>query len=106
MTIYTWEFPTLKVMKSQNNLTNVVVSVNWRLCAQDESYKFYKTGVATFGEPSPTNFVDFSTIDNDIIVSWLNSSIDVDVIKAELDEQISNAKTSSFYYTQVPKQSK
>lgn len=84
---YTWTISALET-STVNGLENVVKTVHWRLGATDGTNSTDVYGSAAVGEPTPEQFVDFASLTEEIVVSWLEATLDVPALKESLDAQL------------------
>lgn len=89
MITYTWSISRLDCAPSENGLTNVVKVIHWSLAGQDEN------GVSALinnsyplPEPNPEAFNDYPTLTEEIIISWLESNLDVGYLHEVLANKI------------------
>jgi hypothetical protein len=91
--MYSWTFKNLLVAPLHGDLTDVVLSVNYRLAyTRDESRWVYHSGVATFADPDPDAFTEFCAITEDCMISFVETTLgaELDAIKAALHGAYSN----------------
>lgn len=87
---YNWTFSDLMVT-AQGDLSNVVVSVNFRLGAVEGSRVAYHRQMVEFTLANPEDFVDFSAITESLMISFVEQSLgdELDAIKQQLADQLS-----------------
>lgn len=89
-----WSFSDLKVNPLEGDLTNVIVSVGYRIAYYEpgSSKCSYSGGTATFAPPDPEAFMDFSDITEAIMVEFVEASLgdEFDTIQAELKAAYDN----------------
>lgn len=102
---YHWTFSNLMVT-AQGNLSNVVVSVNFRLGAVDGSRVAYHRQLVEFTPANPEDFVDFSAITESQMISFVEQSLgdELDVIKQQLADQLSAPPVESRPLPWLPNQ--
>ena len=91
---YTWTFPAFDCIIDEDGLQKVVTTVHWILTGTDEdgiSATVYSTQAV--GQPNPESFTPFTDISEEQVIGWMESSMDVDTLKANLATQISIIKT-------------
>ena len=97
---YTWDFPTLDTAPSEDGLSNVIKTINWRFTAVSDSetdaegnaISASAYGTAGAGEVNPDNFVAFDSVTKD----WCKEKVLASLgqteaeLQANLDTQIDN----------------
>ena len=91
MITYTWSISRLDCSPSENGLTNVVKVIHWGLTGQDEN------GVSAsinnsypLPEPNSEQFNDYSILTKEIVISWLESNLDVGYLQKTLANEIAS----------------
>ena len=89
-----WSFSDLKVNPLEGDLTNVIVSVGYRMAYYESGSpkSSYSAGIAIFSPPDPDAFTDFSDISEATMVEFAEASLgdDFDTIQAELKAAYDN----------------
>jgi len=89
-----WSFSNLKVNPLEGGLTNVIVSVGYRMAYYESGSPkgSYSTGIATFAPPDPDAFTDFDQISEATMVEFVEASLvdEFDTIQAELKAAYDN----------------
>lgn len=91
---YSWQFPSLKIVYSEDDLQNVVSSVEWVLVASDGEYKASAYGSASLPTPGQP-FVPFESITPEIVQGWVVSTLGAEYVselEASLAGQIEQQK--------------
>jgi len=86
---YTWTFPAFDCVIDEDGLQNVVTTVHWILTGTDEdniSATVY--GSQAVGQPNPEAFTPFPDISEEQVIGWMESSMDVDALEANIAIQI------------------
>lgn len=92
---YAWEFNPLDVRLSENGLTNVVYSVNWRLTGTDGDYTATVYGAVTVPAPDPANFTPYDQLSEAQVQGWVTGILgaeQVAVYESSVAEQIAVQK--------------
>lgn len=91
MITYTWSISRLDCAPSENGLANVVKVIHWTLSGKDEN------GVSAFiknsyplSEPNPETFTDYLTLTEEIVVGWLQNSLDLGYLQTKLANEIAS----------------
>lgn len=91
MITYTWSISKLDCAPTENGLTNIVKVIHWGLTAADEN------GISasmsnSYPLPSPSSdaFTDYSTLTEEIVISWLENNLDVGYLHTYLANEIAS----------------
>ena len=89
MITYTWSISKLDCAPSENGLTDVVKIIHWKLRAQDDNGVFSEI-CNSYPLPSPTaeSFTNYSTLTEETVIDWLESSLDVGYLQTTLTDKI------------------
>ena len=97
---YTWVFPTLDTVPSEDDLSDVIKTIHWRITAvSDSETDAYGTaitvsiyGTQSAGEVDPDNFVAFDSVTKDWCKEKVLESLGKTEaeLQANLDTQIDN----------------
>lgn len=91
---YTWEITKLECKKQENGMENVVFN-----CFYERKGTTIKDNVihtskfssnVYFRSPIPEEFIPYNTLTKEIVVSWLETHLDVADIDSKLQETIDN----------------
>lgn len=85
---FTWEVVQLDSAPSENGLTNVVKNVHWKYHANDGVNSIYMVGSMGLSPPNPAAFVDYNSLTEAEVVSWLDTMIDKEEIQESLILQL------------------
>lgn len=83
---YTWDFGPLET-KTENNLTDVVKIVHWRLTGINGDYSSTVYGTVSLDSPTSNSFTTFSSLTKTKVKGWVINKLDK--TEAELKAQIS-----------------
>lgn len=101
---YTWSFPSLGIVYSEDGFQNVVNTVNWVYTAVDGEYSAYNYG--SVGLPAPGQpFTSFDDLTPEIVTGWVVSSMGqerVDAMTASLASEINSQKNPTGGFVQPP----
>lgn len=94
---YTWTVDAMDTAPSEDGLTDVVKTVHWRANAEetvqvegqdDKIYTASVYGSVGVGSPTPDNFVDYDSLTEDEVLTWVwGTSED---FKAEQETNLAN----------------
>jgi hypothetical protein len=94
MIVYNWLISQLDCLPQDGTLENFVVVCHWRRQAHevvgDKEYNADVYSTQSFSSENVTNFIPYADLTFDIVCGWLESSMDVAAIDANLDSQIAN----------------
>jgi hypothetical protein len=108
MVTYTWAFPHLEVAPSENNLSNVVKVVHWRLIATNDGYSAEAYGSASLSSPDPDTFTAFDGLTKETVQGWVEGALagedgdSVTKMKDALADQIEKQKAPPVITMQAP----
>jgi hypothetical protein len=87
-----WIISAMDCKVQEDNLENVVTTVHWRLKGSQESngklYTAERYGATTMGQPSPESFTPFDQLTEEQVVGWLEATLDVEQMTAQLQADI------------------
>jgi len=87
-TTYTWNVNTMDTAPSQDGLSDVVKVIHWRLTASDGVNSVDTYSTVSLDAPDASNFTAFDTLTEAQVISWVESKLDVESLKASLDSQL------------------
>lgn len=85
---YNWIVNAMEVKLSEGEMKDVVTHVHWRRIATDGELSAERYGCSSVGSPTPEEFVSYEDLTKEEVESWLEASLDVAEIDANLDAQI------------------
>jgi hypothetical protein len=89
-----WSFSNLKANPLEGGLTDVIVSVDYRIAYYESGSPkgSYFAGTAAFAPPDPDEFTDFNEISEAIMIAFVETSLgdELDTIQAELKAAYDN----------------
>ena len=85
-----WIIETLYVKPSEDGLSNVVVSANWRCNGTQGEYSGTCYGTCHFGPPDPTDFTAYDDLTQDDVLNWCFAQLDKAGIEASVNKQIAD----------------
>ena len=91
MITYTWGISRLECAPAENGLTNVVKIIHWIFTGKDENGTSAAIGNSyPLSIPSPESFTDYSTLTEETVIGWLESSLDVGYLQTILADEIAS----------------
>ena len=92
MNRYKWAVYQMIVKPSDNNLTHVVVRVDWRRQVIAEpngvAYAYEEKGETDCPVPDASSFTSYDSLTELEVCSWLESIIDMKALDAKLDQEL------------------
>ena len=86
---YSWVIDSMEVIPSIDGLTNVVNTVNWSYNGISPTSTHGKiSGNSVMPLPLSENFTPYSELTQDIVISWLESTLDIPNLQTRVDAQI------------------
>lgn len=91
---YHWKIVQLDAKIKENDLDNVIYTVHYRFYAEDDSDpKIVKDIIGCIGvEYDPENFIPYEDLTKEDVVKWLESDLNVEGMKQNLDQEINLIK--------------
>lgn len=92
---YTWEFPALGVVYNEDNMMNVIQTVNWILYATEDTYSASCYGSVTLATPSPSSFTPYDQVSQAQVQAWTEAALGPEQVQSYKDSlalQIANQK--------------
>lgn len=93
MTNYKWVVSSLdSYPKDAEGLTDVICVIHWRYQAEqvqdDKTYFAEVYGTLSVPSPDPADFVPYDQVTYEMVCSWLESGLDTESLKENLESQI------------------
>ena len=89
---YTWEISALECKVKEGDLDNVIYTIHWRYKASKVVQELEVTadtyGSLALSTPEAVSFVPYADVTEEIVIGWLEASLEVDEIKTKLDKQV------------------
>lgn len=88
-----------------DGMTNVIQTIHWRLTGTDEngiSSDVY--GSQSFPKPSEEGFIPFEDLTKEIVVGWLEATLDVPALEAQIEAQINLINNPVMVQLSLPNQ--
>jgi hypothetical protein len=101
-TTYEWNVNTMCVAPSADGLTDVVKSVQWKLRANNGTQFIEAFDSIELGPPSSETFIQFNNLTQQEVISWVESKIDVNKIKQDLQERLDMLANPPIIVKQAP----
>ncbi len=89
---YNWTITALECKALEDGLTNVISTIHWRYSATNENGITAETygaqNVSLDTLVNPENFIQYINVTKEIIIGWLESTLDITLIQENLNKQI------------------
>lgn len=86
----TWKINTLEYT---NDSDKGVINAHWDVTLTDEDYSARRYGSCSFSpDPSSDEYVPFESLTEELVIGWVQSSLDVEEIEQSLTAQIEEQK--------------
>jgi len=88
---YNWRINALDAKIHENDLDNVIYTVHWSFIGQDDSEEpVMASSIGTLGvQYNPEEpFIQYDDLTKEDVVGWLESELDVEAMKQNIDNQI------------------
>lgn len=92
----------LYVKPSEGSLKNIVNRVTWRWTATDESDYADMYIDTLFNDVNPKSFIDYQTLTEDIVFSWIDSVENITDLKSKLDQKLLEMKNPVMVEKLIP----
>ena len=93
MITYSWNINRMYTKPSLNSLTNVIHIVDWSYIGTDEdNNKAYMQMPTPLPEPSDENFIPYNSITKEMVISWLESILNIEDLQQGIINKIENIK--------------
>lgn len=90
---YKWTISALDCNVDEEGLKNVVKTIHWRYRGTDEDGTTAEVyGAESVPSPNPEEFKEFETLNQEVVEGWLESILDVDEKKQNIQQQIEEIK--------------
>lgn len=96
---YEWVFGKFRIAKSENDLINVIKSLNWILIAKSNDCEVNRTGTIELDNPNKNSFVDIKDLTKDLVELWVVGKLSqekVDNLKNEMLSKLEDKLNSNF----------
>jgi hypothetical protein len=93
MITYTWNINRIYTKPLLNGLTNVIHTIDWSYIGTDENNNRAHMQMPTLlPESSEENFIPYDNITEEMVISWLESILNVEDLQQEIINKIENIK--------------
>lgn len=88
--IYGWNVIRLEVDEENAELEGVVSRVSWKLSAFDDENKILadEQGILTLPPPNTNSFIEYDSLTEEQVASWVQTLLDIEEIKSRLHGRI------------------
>lgn len=93
MITYSWNINKIYTKPVLNGLTNVIHTVDWSYTGIDEDNNTAHIQIPTLlPEPLEDNFILYGDITQDMVISWLESILNVEDLQQDIISKLENIK--------------
>lgn len=86
---YSWIINSMEVIPSLDGLTNIVNIINWSYNGvSPTNIQGSISGNSVMPLPSSENFTPYNDLTQEMVISWLESTLDISSLQIRLDTQI------------------
>jgi hypothetical protein len=85
---FAWVISQLDCAPSYEGMQDYVVTVHWRYTASFETYFTDIYGAQSYSEVAGPDFIPYADLTEDVVIGWLESSLDVPQMQAGLAQSI------------------
>lgn len=83
--VYVWQFSSLNVKLKENDLSDVVYSVNWHLSGTEGAYSANVYGSCGVQPPQPDAFTPYDQLTEAQVQGWVETALGADKVAAYKD---------------------
>ena len=101
---YKWVIPSMEAYVEKEGEENVIFRVQWVYVGEEETYQAVETGMQDYTYTAGDPFVPYADTEafEDVVIGWLEDSLDVPQMQADIDAQIQlekNPVVEELYFT-------
>jgi hypothetical protein len=85
--LYSWRIDSLDVINT-DAVNNLVANVSYRYIGQTDQASAYVLGKLSIPYNPTANFIEFDSLTRDLVISWLEASINVTTLQSTISEKI------------------
>lgn len=86
---FKWQINALDARVKEDNRDNVIYNIHWGYYADKSDISVSIIGTHSIAYDKD-NFIEYDDLEKQDVIGWLESSLDVDSMKEDLSNQISN----------------
>ncbi len=102
-TTFTWTIAALDCAVSKDGLSNVVQTIHWRYRGTNENDNTSEVyGSQSVGDPNPDEFTPFDDLTLETVSQWLESIMDMEEIKQNIENQINELENPTHITLPLP----
>ena len=101
---YKWTINNIKCYSNYNGLNNIVKNVAWTFTCTDTDTNTTATvsSYSEFSNPETENFIQYSDLTINNVISWIKTQFSVDNLKQELQNELSRLALPEEVLTTLP----
>jgi hypothetical protein len=91
MNEYSWRINQLDCTPAVGSLVNYISTIHWSFIASRQSKQGIINGTVSYPEsPKELDFIPFEKITKEEVISWLESSLDMEALKDAADNELNS----------------
>ena len=87
---FTWVISQLDSIPSVDGMDKVISTIHYRAQKQEEGFIASTYGAISLEAPHESSFTPYDEVTKEMVEGWIESSVDIEAIEANLDAQIEN----------------
>jgi hypothetical protein len=103
MNTYYWKINAVDCYALKDGLEKVAYNIHWSYFATDGINEAFIGGVSLVDNPLSENFIPFEQLTEQQVIDWFITELDIDNMKKNLDEQLSNLISPKIVTLQLTK---
>jgi hypothetical protein len=101
---YKWMIPSMEAYVEKDGEDNVIFRVQWCYVGEEDIYQAVETGMQDYTYTAGDPFVPYADTEafEDVVIGWLEGSLDVPAMQADIDAKIAvekNPVIEELYFT-------
>ena len=102
MVEYEFVVISMNTAPSENELSNVVKTVNWRYIARDGFYFGEVYGSTDLSAPDPSNYIEYDGLTIETVVGWITNNVNLDHLQQQVLYDLNQKKNPQLVENAVP----
>lgn len=102
MRTISWKINKLEVIPEEGSLTEVIQYAYYQRIVSEGEYSTFIEGKMLFPSPESSNFIPYSNITEEDIISWILPNIDLEEVDLFLNQKLDDIISKSVYFPPLP----